>query len=120
MSSVGVAAVRLSDGQRVWTAAVKAAGPRLGIGAALSAMPGLVVGGGYDGILRAFSTKDGELLWQFNMVQDFKTVNGAAAKGGSLGSAGPVIAGSTVFVPSGYFFGERGTPGNALLAFSPE
>jgi hypothetical protein len=25
--------------------------------------------------------------------------------------------GGTVFVTSGYTFGERGTPGNALLAF---
>jgi polyvinyl alcohol dehydrogenase (cytochrome) len=53
-------------------------------------------------------------------MQEFKTVNGVAAKGGSMGSAGPVIAQGFVFVPSGYFFGERGTPGNALLAFSPE
>jgi len=120
VSSVGVAAVRLGNGERVWTTPVKAAGPRLGIGAAMSVIPGVVFGGGYDGILRAFLTKDGELVWQFDMKQEFKTVNGAAAKGGSMGSAGPTIAGGTVFVPSGYFFGERGTPGNALLAFSPE
>jgi polyvinyl alcohol dehydrogenase (cytochrome) len=120
VSSVGVAAVRLSTGERVWTTPIKAAGPRLGIGAALSVIPGTVFGGGYDGIVRAISTKDGELVWQFNMMQDFKTVNGVAAKGGSMGSAGPVIAGGTVFVTSGYTFGERGTPGNALLAFSPQ
>jgi len=47
-------------------------------------------------------------------------VNGVAAKGGSMGAPGPVIAGGTLFVGSGYFFGERGTPGNALLAFSVE
>jgi len=120
VSSVGVAAVRLSNGERVWTTPIKAAGPRLGIGAAMSVIPGTVFGGGYDGIVRAISTKDGELVWQFNMMQEFKTVNGVPAKGGSMGSAGPVIAGGTVFVPSGYTFGERGTPGNALLAFSVE
>jgi len=120
VSSVGVAAVRLSNGERAWTTPIKAAGPRLGIGAALTVIPGAVFGGGYDGVVRALSTKDGELLWQFNMLQEFKTVNGVPAKGGSMGSAGPVIAGGTVFVPSGYTFGERGTPGNALLAFSPE
>jgi polyvinyl alcohol dehydrogenase (cytochrome) len=120
VSSVGVAAVRLSNGERVWTTPIKAAGPRLGIGAATSVIPGAVFGGGYDGVLRAISTKDGELVWQFNMMQDFKTVNGVPARGGSMGSAGPVIVGGTVFVPSGYFFGERGTPGNALLAFSAE
>jgi len=79
-----------------------------------------VFGGGYDGILRGFSTANGELVWQFNMLQDFKTVNGVAARGGSLGQAGPTIAGGTLFVGSGYIFGERGTPGNVLLAFGVE
>jgi polyvinyl alcohol dehydrogenase (cytochrome) len=76
--------------------------------------------GGYDGILRAFSTTNGELLWQFNMVQEFQTVNGVAAKGGSMGGPGPTIAGGLLLVGSGYTFGERGTPGNALLAFAVE
>ena len=69
--------------------------------------------------LRAFATDDGHLLWQFNMLQDFKTVNGVAAKGGAMGAPGPVIAGGMVFAGSGYVFGG-GTPGNVLLAFSPE
>ncbi len=120
VSSVGVAAVDLATGARKWVAPVKAAGPRLGLGAALSAIPGAVFGGGYDGILRGFSTTNGELLWQFNMVQEFQTVNGVAAKGGSMGAPGPTIAGGLLLVGSGYTFGERGTPGNALLAFSVE
>ena len=120
VSSVGVVGVRLSNGERVWTTPIKAAGPRLGIGAATSVIPGVVFGGGYDGILRAISTKDGELLWQFNMTQEFKTVNGVPTKGGSMGSAGPVVVGGKVFAPSGYFFGERGTPGNALLVFDAQ
>jgi polyvinyl alcohol dehydrogenase (cytochrome) len=118
VSSVGVVALRLTNGERKWVAPVKAAGPRLGIGAAISVTEGVVYSGGYDGILRLFSTTDGELLWQYNMLQDFKTVNGVAAKGGSLGAAGPVIAGGTLFVGSGYIFGARGTPGNVLLAFT--
>jgi polyvinyl alcohol dehydrogenase (cytochrome) len=120
VSSVGVAAVDLATGARKWVAPVKAAGPRLGLGAALTAIPGAVFGGGYDGILRGFSTTNGELLWQFNMVQEFQTVNGVAAKGGSMGGPGPTIAGGVLFVGSGYTFGERGTPGNALLAFAVE
>jgi polyvinyl alcohol dehydrogenase (cytochrome) len=120
VSSVGVVAVRLTDGERKWVAPVKAAGPRLGIGAAISVAPGVVYSGGYDGILRLFSATDGELLWQYNMLQDFKTVNGVAAKGGSLGAAGPVVAGGTLFVGSGYIFGARGTPGNVLLAFTAQ
>jgi polyvinyl alcohol dehydrogenase (cytochrome) len=118
VSSAGVVAVQLATGDKKWLAPIKAAGPRLGIGAAMTAIPGAVLGGGYDGLLRAFSTTNGELLWQFNMLQEFKTVNGIDAKGGSMGSAGPTVAGGMVFVGSGYTFGERGTPGNALLAFT--
>jgi polyvinyl alcohol dehydrogenase (cytochrome) len=120
VSSVGVVALGLANGEKKWVAPVKAAGPRLGIGAALSVAPGVVYSGGYDGILRLFSTTDGELLWQYNMLQEFKTVNGVPAKGGSLGAAGPVVAGGTLLVGSGYIFGARGTPGNVLLAFTAQ
>jgi polyvinyl alcohol dehydrogenase (cytochrome) len=118
VSSLGVAAVDLATGEKKWVAPIKAAGPRLGIGAAMTVIPGAVFGGGYDGILRAFSTVNGELLWQFNMLRDFTTVNGVAAKGGSMGGPGPTIGSGILLVGSGYTFGERGTPGNALLAFS--
>jgi hypothetical protein len=37
-----------------------------------------------------------------------------------LGAAGPVVAGGKVFVGSGYIFGARDTPGNALLAFTAQ
>jgi polyvinyl alcohol dehydrogenase (cytochrome) len=86
---------------------------------ATTVIPGVVFSGGWDGMVRAFATDDGHLLWQFNTLQDFKTVNGVAAKGGSMGAPGPVIAGGMVFVGSGYVFGA-GTPGNVLLAFSPQ
>ena len=120
VSSLGVAAIDLATGERKWVAPVKAAGPRLGIGAAMSVIPGAVFGGGYDGILRGFRTTNGELLWQFSMVAEFQTANGIVAKGGSMGSAGPTIAGGMLFAGSGYIFGERGTPGNVLLAFAVE
>jgi polyvinyl alcohol dehydrogenase (cytochrome) len=120
VSSAGVAAVDLATGEKKWLAPIKAAGPRLGIGAALTVIPGVVFGGGYDGLLRAFQTSNGERLWQFNMLEDFHTVNGVTAKGGSMGQAGPVIVGGTLFVGSGYIFGARGKPGNVLLAFFAE
>lgn len=46
--------------------------------------PGVVFSGGADGMLRALSTEDGRLLWQFDTVQQFQTVNGVQAKGGSM------------------------------------
>jgi polyvinyl alcohol dehydrogenase (cytochrome) len=73
-----------------------------------------------DGHVRAFSTEDGEMLWDFDTVaQTYSTVNGVPAKGGSIDGAGPVVAGGMLFVNSGYPR-NGGMPGNVLLAFAPE
>ena len=56
----------------------------------------------------------GKVIWTFNAVRDFNTVNGVSAKGGSFGSAVPVIVGGMVFATSGYPGTLRGTPGNCL------
>jgi polyvinyl alcohol dehydrogenase (cytochrome) len=70
--------------------------------------------------LRAFSTEDGEMIWDFDTAaQTYSTVNGVPAKGGSIDGAGPVVAGGMVFVNSGYPR-NGGMPGNLLLAFAPE
>ena len=113
----GIAAVKLSDGSRPWTAKLAAAGP--GNPAATSAIPGVVFTGTSDGTLRALSTTDGAVLWQYNTARDYETVNGVAAKGGNMGQAGATIAGGMVFVGSGYGTGNSGF-GNVLLAFGPE
>jgi len=60
------------------------------------------------------------VLWDYNTVLDFETRNGVAAKGGSMGAAGPVVAGGRLFVPSGYVGVKNGIPGNVLLMFSAE
>jgi polyvinyl alcohol dehydrogenase (cytochrome) len=84
--------------------------------AAISVIPGAVFSGALNGYLRAYSTSNGRILWEFNTWQDFKTVNGVAAKGGSINGPGPVIAGGMVLSNSGYGqFG--GVAGNVLLAF---
>jgi polyvinyl alcohol dehydrogenase (cytochrome) len=67
--------------------------------------------------LRAFSNSTGEILWDVDTAREYQTVNGAAAKGGSLDGPGPVIAAGMLYVNSGYGqFG--GMPGNVFLAFS--
>ena len=72
-----------------------------------------------DGVLRAVSSSDGHPLWEFDTAQEFKSVNGVAAKGGSIGAGGPTIANGMVFVGSGYVGFQGGVPGNVLLAFAP-
>jgi len=117
----GIAAVQLKDGERKWFTALQPA-PALsthsGQDGPLTAIPGVVFSGGWDGVLRALSASDGHVLWAYNTVQDYKTVNGVAAKGGSMGAAGPTVAGGLVLVPSGYVGVKNGLPGNVLLAFS--
>ena len=121
----GLHAVKLATGERVWYAPpppLKCAAGR-GCNAAQSAeitvIPGAVISGSVDGGLRAYSTKDGSILWEFDTNRDFETVNKVPAKGASMIGPGPVVAGGMLFVNSGYgAFGGR--PGNVLLAFGVE
>ena len=117
----GIAAVQLRDGERKWFAALPAAAAmaqHTGHEGALSAIPGVVFSGGWDGVLRALAANDGHVIWEYNTVQEFKTVNGVAAKGGSLSVSGPTVAGGMLFAGSGYVGVRQGMPGNVLLAFS--
>jgi polyvinyl alcohol dehydrogenase (cytochrome) len=82
-----------------------------------TAIPGAVFQPSFDGWLRAYAERDGELLWQYNTVRDFTTVSGETARGGSIESAGAIVADGSVLVNSGYLFGGR-MPGNVLLAFA--
>ena len=115
----GMFALRLEDGRQVWnTPATPCRRPRCSPAqsAPVSAMPGVVFSGSVDGHLRAYSTSTGAILWDVDTVGAHKTVNGVAARGGSLNVAGPAISGGTVIVNSGYV--QNGIPGNVLLAFS--
>src|SRR5262249_51373689 len=99
----GIGAVQLRDGERKWfTALTPATAGHPGEDGPLTAIPGVVFSGGWDGVLRALSASDGKAIWEYNTVQDFKTVNDAAAKGGSMGAPGPIVAGGVLYVPSGY------------------
>jgi len=123
LNSGGVVALGLSDGTKKWfTPLQPAAGleQHHGQSGAVSAIPGVVFSGGWDGVVRALSTDDGRVLWQYNTVKSYDTVNGVPAKGGSMGAAGPLIAGGMLFVPSGYIGVQNGLPGNVLLAFAPQ
>ena len=66
-----------------------------------------------DGHIRAFQIKTGKVIWDFDAVRDYTTVNGIAAKD-SLSATGATVAGGFLYVNSGY----SSMPGNVLLAFS--
>jgi polyvinyl alcohol dehydrogenase (cytochrome) len=120
----GLTAFRVLDGEKIWFAkSTPCAPPRPGCSpaqsGALTAVPGAVFSGSLDGHIRAFSARDGAVIWDFDTEREYSTVNGVAGKGGSLDGAGPVIVDGMVYVNSGYpRFG--GAPGNVLLAFGVE
>jgi polyvinyl alcohol dehydrogenase (cytochrome) len=83
--------------------------------AAVIAMPGVVFAGAWDGHERAYSTRDGRILWDVDTARSFDAVNGAKAVGGTLDHGAHVLAGGTLFVTSG---SRTGQLGNALLAYT--
>lgn len=118
----GLFAFDLATGARVWHTPAPALACSGGPGcsgaqsAAISVIPGAVFSGAIDGHLRAYSTEDGTVLWDFDTMRPFDTVNGVKAQGGSIDAAGPVIVDGIVLTNSGY--GQwLGRPGNVLLAF---
>ena len=90
------------------------------LSAAITAIPGVVFAGTTTGMMRAYSTTDGKILWEFNTARAFDTVNGVTAKGGSLNGPGPVVVDGMLFMNSGYAYLGYGAPGNVLLAFGVE
>jgi polyvinyl alcohol dehydrogenase (cytochrome) len=120
----GLTALRVEDGKQVWHVPGHPCDPpRPGCSpaqpGAVTVIPGVVFSGSIDGHMRAYSSEDGEILWDFDTAKDYVTVNGVQAKGGSVDGAGAVVVDGMVYVNSGYpRFG--GMPGNVLLAFAPE
>ena len=125
LNAGGMFALRIATGEKVWHTpppAAACAGKR-GCGQAQMApatlIPGVVFSGSLDGHLRGYSAADGKIVWDFDTLRDFETVNGVKANGGSLNATGPVIAGGMMFVNSGYSV-LGGMGGNVLLAFFVE
>ena len=90
-----------------------------GISHAITAIPGAVIAGHMDGWLRIYSGESGELMWELNTLQNFDTVSGEQAHGGSFSGGGPSVANGMIYVNSGYGIYNH-MPGNLLLAIGPK
>ena len=118
----GLAAIDVRTGKLIWKvmppppACKGTPGCSAGQLAAVTAVPGVVFSGSMDGHLRAYSTKDGKILWDFDTTPEFTTVNGVKAHGGSMSGSGPTVSGNMVYVTSGFDV-TAGMPGNVVLAF---
>jgi polyvinyl alcohol dehydrogenase (cytochrome) len=122
--SGGMAAIELSTGRPIWSTPNPPCGERKACkpshAAAVTAIPGAVFSGTMDGQFYAYEADTGKILWQFNSAQDFTTVNGIKANGGSMSNAGATVVAGMLFVQSGYSHHGAIIPGNVLLAFAPE
>ena len=122
----GLHALRLDTGTPVWEARPSRADCKdpknctQAQSAAITLIPGAVFSGTTTGLMRAYDTSDGRVIWTYDANQPYTTVNGVTAKGGSFNGPGPVIAGGMVFMNAGYNYLGFGIGGNVLLAFAPQ
>ncbi|MEK6287011.1 MAG: PQQ-binding-like beta-propeller repeat protein [Acidobacteriota bacterium] len=121
----GITALKIATGEKLWYVPAPPAKCSWGTtrcansqSQAATVIPGAVFSGTADGHLRAYSTKDGTVIWDFDTAAEpYDGVNGVKAKGGTLDGGGPTIANGVLYVNSGY--GRIiGQPGNVLLAFT--
>jgi polyvinyl alcohol dehydrogenase (cytochrome) len=121
----GLHAVSLAAGERAWfippppLTCTAGTACNAALISAPTVIPGVLFSGSNDGALRAHSTKDGAVIWEFDTNREFSTLNGVRAGGGAIQGPGPTVAGGMLYLNSGY--GDHlGRPGNVLLAFGPQ
>jgi polyvinyl alcohol dehydrogenase (cytochrome) len=120
----GLYALDLHTGKYLWSSPTDPATCKdrgglcaAGIAAPVTVTDDLVLVGGSDGQLRFYSADSGRVVWQYDTLQEVKTVGGGMARGGSLGgSAGLIAYDGIVIAESGYGFAGR-IPGNVMLVF---
>ncbi len=126
--SPGMNALKIATGEIAWrtpTPVVTCPPPRRcqqAQSAPVSAIPGVVFSGGVDGHLRAYDTRNGAIVWDFDTAgSPYDTVNGVkGAQGGALDATGPTFAGGMMFQHSGYpgVMAAATSGQNLLMAFS--
>jgi len=118
----GLYALDAATGKAIWSSPAQDTcnGRRFcdpGISAALTAIPGVVLAGHMDGVLRAYDSATGRVIWKYDSTAEVMTVSGARAHGGSFGGPGAVVRDGYVAINSGYGLYFH-MPGNVLLMFS--
>ncbi len=91
-----------------------------GYGGSPSVTGSLLLAGSDDGHLRIYDTASGKVLWDRDTAVEFATVNGVAARGGSIsGGTGPIAYKGQLIAVSGYGFASK-MAGNVLLVYEVE
>lgn len=77
-----------------------------------------VISGALDGRVYIFDAADGRVVFEYDTAQEFDTLNGVEARGGSIDSHSVAAGAGMIFIGSGYASFNQ-VPGNVLLAFRP-
>lgn len=94
-------------------------GERYGLSAAPLVVDQSVIAAGVDGRVYIYDAASGDVMWQYDALRDFETVNGAPGKGGGIDSQSIAAGDGMVFIGAGY--GSFNQPaGNVVLAFRPK
>jgi polyvinyl alcohol dehydrogenase (cytochrome) len=124
-------AVAIDTGKVLWSKAVQPdcgngrqqrfalCNERYGLSAAPLVIDKSVVAGAIDGRLYIYDAASGDIVWQYDTLRDFPTLNGIEGKGGSIESQSVFAGAGMLFVGSGYGQFSQ-APGNVLLAFKPK
>jgi len=124
-------AVAIETGKVLWSKAVQPdcgngrqqrfplCNERYGLSAAPLVIDKSVVAGAIDGRLYIYDAASGDVVWQYDTLRDFPTLNGIEGKGGSIESQSVFAGAGMLFVGSGYGQFSQ-APGNVLLAFKPK
>lgn len=116
----GVRALDVATGRTLWSAPAPTCDrPNCSPAqvAPISAIPGVVFAGALDGRIRAYSSVNGKVLWEFDTARSFTTVNGVPGEGGSTRGAAPLVVDGVLYVGSG---SSSGSSGSVLLAFAAQ
>lgn len=127
----GMNAIDIDTGKVLWRKPVTAdcsngrearfnlCGEKYGLSAAPLVIDKSVVAGALDGRIYIFDAATGDIVWQYDTLRDFTTLNGVKGQGGGIDSHSVFAGSGMLFVASGYG-GFRQPPGNVLLAFRPK
>lgn len=127
----GMNAVDIDTGKVLWRQPVTAdcsngraqrfaqCAEKYGLSAAPIVVDKSVIAGAIDGRIYIYDAATGDIVWQYDTLRDFDTLNGIKGNGGGIDSHSVFAGDGMLFIGSGY--GQfRQPPGNVLLAFRPK
>jgi len=121
LNGAGIHAIDAATGKVIWrNKAVNTCGDKPycdpGVSAAATAIPGAVLAGHLDGMLRGYDRQTGKVLWSYDTTTPVKTITGTMTRGGAMSGPGAAAYNGFLVVNSGYGLYFH-MPGNALLVF---